>query len=160
MAEETRKELEQARAIANTQAKVVDSERKVSIADFEAQAAVKQAGGLAQSKKINAEADAEVIRVTGDAEATKIKAVGTADADVIKLKIASVEAGNYAAIEVSRNLSTSNVPIVPEIVAGGATGGGDNIVSVLLANMLLEGRNGHKNNGDVRLANAVVEKNK
>lgn len=136
LAEETRKELEQARAIARTQALVVDSERKVSIAEFEAQAAVKTADGMAKSKTINAQADAEVTRVTGEAEASKIKAVGTAEADVISLKINSMQSSNYAAIEVSKNLTRSQVPIVPTIVAGGDAGGSGSLVNALLANLI------------------------
>lgn len=138
LAEETRKELEQAKAIARTQALVVDSERKVSIAEFEAQASVKTADGMAKSKTINAQADAEVTRVTGDAEAAKIKAVGSAEADVINQKILSMQSNNYAAIEVSKNLANSRVPIVPTIVAGGdgANGSGSSLVNVLLANLV------------------------
>ncbi len=137
MAEETRKELEQARAIANTQARVVDSERKVTIADFEAQATVKTAEGEAQSKKVNAAADAEVTQVTGQAEAGKIKAVGTAEADVIKMKISSMESGNYAAIEVARALASSGFKLVPDIVAGGGgDSNGSSLVNVLLAGII------------------------
>ena len=142
MAEETRKELEQAKAIANTQARVVDSERKVTIADFEAQAAVKFAEGHAQSKKVNAAADAEVIQVTGQAEAGKIKAVGTAEADVIKMKIASMESGNYAAIEVAKALSNSGFKLVPDIVAGGGDGSGGSLVNVLLAGIIKDQMDG------------------
>jgi regulator of protease activity HflC (stomatin/prohibitin superfamily) len=81
LAEEMRKDLQQARAMADTQATVVDAERSVSIAEFAAQALVRQASGEAQSKTINAEADAKVIRTVGNAEAEKTKAVGTAEAD-------------------------------------------------------------------------------
>lgn len=136
-AEEVRQAFEQQRALADTQAKVVDAERSVSIADYAAQAAVKQAGGLAESKTINAKADAEVTRVTGEADAGKIKAVGSAEADVIKLKIESMESGNYALIETARALATSGFKLVPDIVAGGGdSGGSGSIVNVLLANLV------------------------
>jgi len=69
LAEETRKDLQQARAMADTQARVVDAERSVSIADFAAQAQVKQATGAGQSKTINAEADARVKTINAEAEA-------------------------------------------------------------------------------------------
>ncbi|MEK7083304.1 MAG: hypothetical protein AAB972_03960, partial [Patescibacteria group bacterium] len=65
------------------------------------------------------------------------KAIGTAEADVITLKIASMESGNYAAIEVAKHLSTSGFKLVPEIVAGGGNGqDGSNLVSVLLGNLV------------------------
>lgn len=135
LAEDTRKELQQAKALADTQARVVDAERKVQISEFEAQAAVKSAGGVAESKKINAEADAMVLKTVGSAEGDKIKAVGTAEADVITMKIKSMESGNYAAIEVAKALATSGFKLVPDIVAGGGGSGadGNSLVNTLLA---------------------------
>jgi uncharacterized membrane protein YqiK len=147
LAEETRKDLQQARAMADTQAKVVDSERSVAIADFAAQAAVKHAEGdaksriigaeaEAKSKTINAEADGNVITTVGNAEAEKTKAVGTAEADVIKLKIDSMESGNYAIVQVMQALAQNKVQLVPQIVAGGGGSQGGTLVDVLLANLL------------------------
>jgi uncharacterized membrane protein YqiK len=147
LAEETRKDLQQAKAMADTQAKVVDSERSVSIADFTAQAAVKRAEGDARSriisaeadarsKTINAEADGNVITTVGNAEAEKTKAVGTAEADVIKLKIDSMESGNYALVQVMQALAQNKVQLVPQIVAGGGGSQGGTLVDVLLANLI------------------------
>ncbi|HXF79735.1 MAG TPA: SPFH domain-containing protein, partial [Usitatibacter sp.] len=144
LAQVVRQELEQATALAETQKKVVDAERQVSIADFTAQASVKSAEGSARSKTINAEADARVLRIVGDAEAAKTQAVGSAEADVIKQKIDSMESGNYAMVQVAQALSGSGQRLVPEIVAGGASGsGGGTLVDVLLANVIRDG-NGHK----------------
>ena len=157
LAEETRKDLQQARAMADTQARVVDAERSVSIADFAAQAQVKQASGAGQSKTINAEADARVktinaeadaraktinadadarvVITVGNADAEKARAVGTAEADVIKMKIASMESGNYAAVQIATALASNHVKLVPDIMAGG---GGDqgSLINVLIAKML------------------------
>jgi len=149
-AQEVKQQLEQATALAATQAKVVDAERQVAIAQFNAEAGVKSAEGLArakkinaeadaQAKKINAEADATVLRSVGDAEAAKTNAVGSAEAAVIKLKIASMESGNYAMVQVAEALAKSGVKLVPDIVAGGGNGGGT-LVDVLLANVIREGR--------------------
>jgi uncharacterized membrane protein YqiK len=139
LAQVVRQQLEQANALAVTQAKVVDAERQVSIAEFNAQASVKSAEGQAQAKKINAEADATVIRTVGDAEASKTRAVGGAEAEVIKLKIASMESGNYAVVQVAEALAKSGVKLVPDIVAGGGAGSGGTLVDVLLANVIREG---------------------
>ena len=149
-AQEVKQQLEQAKALAATQAKVVDSERQVAIAQFNAEAGVKSAEGAArakkinaeadaQAKKINAEADATVLRSVGDAEAAKTNAVGSAEAAVIKLKIASMESGNYAMVQVAEALAKSGVKLVPDIVAGGGNGGGT-LVDVLLANVIRDGR--------------------
>lgn len=137
-AETVRKELEQAKALADTQARVVDAERSVQIAEFNANAAIKQAEGEAGAKIKNAEADAQVLRQVGGAEAEKIQKVGSAEADVIKQKIESMDAGNYALIETAKALSESGFPLVPEIIAGG--GGGDanggSLVNVLMAGLV------------------------
>ncbi|MGZ6398911.1 MAG: SPFH domain-containing protein [Bdellovibrio sp.] len=140
-AQVVKQELEQATALASTQAKVVDAERQVAIAEFNAKATVKSAEGQAQAKKINADADATVLRTVGEAEASKTEAVGGAEAEVIKLKIASMESGNYAIVQVAEALSKSGVKLVPDIIANGGIGGnGGTLVDVLLANMLRESR--------------------
>lgn len=138
LAEETRKELQQAKALADTQSRVVDAERQVAIAEFNAKAAVKAAEGAAESKKLVAEADAMVLTTVGNAEAGKIKAVGTAEADVIKQKISSMDPNNYARIEVARALSDSGQKLVPDIVAGGGDGGANGLLGVILGNMVHE----------------------
>jgi len=140
-AQSVRQELQQATALADTQARVVDAERKVTIAGFEANAAIKFAEGSAKSKTINAEADATVLRTVGDAEGSKIKAVGGAEAEVIRLKVSSMEAGNFAVVQVAEALAKGGVKIVPDIVAGGgADGAGSGLVNVLLGNMLYQDR--------------------
>ena len=136
LAEETRKDLQQAKAMADTQARVVDSERGVTIAKFGAEAAIEGARGQAQSKKINAEADANVITTVGNAEASKTLAVGTSEADVIKLKIESMESGNYALVQVVQALAAAKTQLVPQIVAGGGGSQGGTLVDVLLANLI------------------------
>jgi uncharacterized membrane protein YqiK len=138
LAQVVRQQLEQANALAVTQAKVVDAERQVAIADFNAQASVKSAEGQARAKTINAEADATVVRTVGDAEASKTRAVGGAEAEVIKLKIASMESGNYAVVQVAEALAKAGVKLVPDIVAGGGASGGT-LVDVLLANVIRDG---------------------
>jgi uncharacterized membrane protein YqiK len=123
-AQAVRQELQQATALADTQARVVDAERKVQIAGFEASASVKFAEGSAMSKTIQAEADAKVLRTVGE---------------VIRLKVASMEAGNFAVVQVAEALAKGGVKIVPDIVAGGgADGMGGGLVNVLLGNMLYQ----------------------
>jgi uncharacterized membrane protein YqiK len=139
-AEENRRELEQARAMASTQANVVASERKVAIAEFDAQAAVKTAEGEAKSKTLNAAADAEVTTVNGNAEAGKVLAIGNAEATVIENKIKSMDSDNYAIVQAIEALSRNNMQIVPQIVMGGGDGkdggGTGSMVALLLAKML------------------------
>ncbi|MBL8239234.1 MAG: hypothetical protein JNM66_17550 [Bryobacterales bacterium] len=142
-AQAQRQRLEQAKALADTQPEVVAAERKVAIAKFNAESAVAAARGEAEAKTINAKADAEVTRVTGDATATKTLAIGEAEAKVIKQKIESMDAANYALVQVANALSSAGekgMKIVPDVLVsgGGATGanGGGSIVDVLIANLI------------------------
>lgn len=130
-AEATRQALEQARALANTQAQVVDSERSVQIAEFHAQALVKKAKGDAEAKTTTAAADAEVTQVTGNAEAGRIQAVGEAEAAVLQRKIGSVGAEFYAAMDIFGKLAGSNLRLVPEIAMSGASSTGGPLEALL-----------------------------
>lgn len=137
-AETTRQALEQSRALANTQAQVVDAERSVAIADYHAQSTVKKAKGEAEARTTIASADAEVIKVTGNAEAGKIAAIGESEAAVMKKKVESVDPQYYAAMDIFRNLSTGTLKMVPDISMSGGTGGGSSPLDVLLALTLKE----------------------
>ncbi len=140
-AQDARKALAQAQAIADTQPNVVTAERSVEIAEFTANATIKRAEGEAKSKTVVAEADAMVTRTVGGAEAERTLKVGTAEADVIKLKIASMESGNYALIETAKALAASGFKLVPDIVAGGGSGseGSSSLVNVLIARLVHDG---------------------
>lgn len=137
-AETTRQALEQSRALANTQAQVVDAERSVAIADYHAQSTVKKAKGEAEARTTIASADAEVIKVTGNAEAGKIAAIGESEAAVMKKKVESVDPQYYAAMDIFRNLSTGTLKMVPDISMSGGTGGSSSPLDVLLALTLKE----------------------
>lgn len=133
-AEIVRKELEQAKAQAATQAGVVNSERGVQIAEFQASAAVKTAEGQARAKKMVAEADANVIQLLGGAEAEKTQKIGTAEASVIKQKADAISKDSYVQIEVARALASSG-KLVPDIMAGGSNGS-STLVEMLVASIV------------------------
>jgi len=141
-AQNARKKLQQATAQADTQASVVTAERSVEIAKFSASAAIEKATGEAQSKTINATADANVLTVVGNAEAGKIKAIGTSEANVIEQKIKSMDADNYALVQIAKSLAENHVQLVPQIMVSGggaATGGDGTLVNVLLAQLVGKG---------------------
>lgn len=140
LAQVTKKEFEQAKATADTQATVVTAERSVQIAEFAASANVKKAEGDAKAKTINAEAEAMMLTTVGKAEGEKVKAIGLSEAEVIQKKTAAVGQGNYALIEVATALAEAKIALVPQIsVTGGvgANGGSNGIVDVLLAQLVL-----------------------
>jgi hypothetical protein len=62
--------------------------------------------------------------------------VGNAEATVIKQKVASMEPGNYAVVQVADLLAKGGIKIVPDIVAGGTDGLGGGLVNVLLGNLI------------------------
>jgi uncharacterized membrane protein YqiK len=136
-AEKVRQELQQARALADTQAKVVDSERSVAIAVFAAKASIK----AARSKTLLAEADANVIKTVGAAEAEKTKAVGLAEAEVTKAKVAATDPDKFVAVEIARALSNSGQKLVPDILVGaGASGSSGSTIIEMLAAQMFKGR--------------------
>jgi len=106
-AEMIRKNLAQAKAMADTQPGVVTAERSGPIASFAADATVKTAQGQAKAKEVNATADAMVLKTVGAAEGEKILAVGTSEAEVIKKKTAAMDPEKYAMVEVARALAGS-----------------------------------------------------
>ena len=136
--EDARTKLQKAKALADTQADVVSAERRVQIADFDAQSAVKKAEGVAKAKKIDAEADAEVTQVNGAAEAGKILSIGQSEAQVSQQKVTAMGQDNYTAIAVATALAQSGQKLVPEIVAG-SDGASGSIVNLLLAQSLRAG---------------------
>ena len=138
-AEMIRKNLAQAKAMADTQPGVVTAERSVQIASFTADATVKTAAGQAKAKEVNATADAMVLKTVGAAEGEKILAVGTSEAEVIKKKTAAMDPEKYAMVEVARALAASGFKLVPDIIAsGGGSGadGGNSLVNILLASVI------------------------
>lgn len=137
-AQKARTEFEREKSLADTQEKVVSAERSIVIADSAAQAAVKTAEGEAAAKTAVATADAMVLRTVGAATAEKTKLVGTAEADVIRMKTEAMDQEKYAMVEVARALAGSGFKLVPDIVAGGDAGGsgGGSIVNILLAQLV------------------------
>lgn len=138
LAQETRKDFEQAKVMADTQTTVVAAERQVSIKQFEANAAIERARGEAEAKTVNARADAEVTRVNGEANALASKAVGMAQAEVLKAKSEYLRPDNYTMIEVAKSLQDSKQPLVPQYLFGGAGGDASSALMALLSKNLLE----------------------
>lgn len=137
-AAEEQQKLNQAQAMAATQSHVVNAERSVQIADYQAQAQIKKADGDAKAKTVNAGADAEVLRIVGAAEGEKITAVGNAEASVIKLKTEAEGQLNHALMDITRSLASKGVPLVPTVMVGGGGDGknGGSLLDVVVANIV------------------------
>ncbi len=136
LAQDTRKQFESAKALANMQPEVVTSHQQVEIKKNLAAAKIEEAKGDSESKTINAKADAEVTAVTGEADAGKILAVGNAEAEVTKKKTEAMGTKEFAQVQIVRFLSENKVKIVPEILVNGSGQGEDGMLSALMGNEL------------------------
>ena len=146
-AQDKRKTLESAKALADMQGQMVSAQQSVEISQREAEAAVKKSEGEAQAlklkaaaqaeaKKLNAEADATQIKLTGDAEASKISAIGKSTAEAYEKQVKAMGVENFGKLKVTEMIGTNGIKIIPEILI---TGSGDsNPISGLLGMELLK----------------------
>jgi uncharacterized membrane protein YqiK len=138
LAQDTRKQFESAKALANMQPEVVTSHQQVEIKKNLAAAKIEEARGDSESKTINAAADAQVTTVTGSADAGKILAVGNAEAEVTKKKTEAMGTKEFAQVQMIKFLAENNIKIVPEILVNGSGQGDDGILSALIGNELFK----------------------
>ncbi len=155
-AEDARRDLEEAKASADTQATVVSARRQVEVKTFEAEAVVAEAKGAAAAKETNATADAMVLRTVGEAQAANILAVGGSEATVLRQKVESVGSEGYTVMAVAEHLAKNGIKIVPDIlVTGSGSGqgtGGGGMVDALLGNLIANGALGTKTEEGTALA--------
>lgn len=162
-AQEERRSLENAKAQANMQPKVVESERNVEIqknlaegrikeaegskqaailtAEGQAAATRLEAGGKAEATRLNAAADSEAIQKVGTAEAGVILAKGTSTAEAYKLEVAAMGREVFGQIRVIDRIASSNLRFIPDnlVIGGaGAGSGGNDVVNGLFGVALLE----------------------
>jgi len=168
-AQDERRNLENAKAQANMQPKVVESERNVEIqknvaesrikeAEGAKQAAILQAegqatamkleaGGKAEATRVNAAADAEATKKVGTAEAEVILAKGTSTAEAYKLEVAAMGRDVFGQIRVIDKIAGSDLKLIPDnlILGGGGSGeGGNTLVNGLFGIALLEKLTGRR----------------
>jgi uncharacterized membrane protein YqiK len=147
-AQDKRKTLESAKALADMQGQMVSAQQSVEISEREAQAAVKKsegeakaielkAGANAKAKILNAEAAAKEIQLTGNAEATKIEAIGKATAEAYDLQVKAMGEANFGQLKVVESIGMNNIKIIPEILITGGDGGSNGPISGLLGMELL-----------------------
>ena len=141
-AQDQRKTLESAKALADMQGKMVAAQQSVEISQREAEAAVKKsegeakamelkAGAQSKAKKLMAEADAAQIELTGSAEAKKIEAIGKATAEAYDLQVKAMGEDNFGKLKVTEMIGTNGIKIIPEILIQGNEGGNGPISGLL-----------------------------
>jgi len=141
-AQDQRKTLESAKALADMQGKMVAAQQSVEISEREAQASVKKsegeakaielkAGANAKAKILNAEAEAQQIQLTGSAEASKIEAIGKSTAEAYKLQVDAMGNDNFAKFKITEEIGKNGIKIIPEILISGNDGGNGPISGLL-----------------------------
>lgn len=145
-AQDKRKTLESAKALADMQGQMVQAQQSVEISQRHAEAAVKKSEGDAKALEINANAQANAKVVTAEAdkkqkmmladaeayhkeqvgksEASAIENVGKATAEAYKLQVEAMGADNFSNFKVVEAIGDKNVKVIPEILISG--GSGDN----------------------------------
>lgn len=125
-AEVKRIDMERTRAQANKQGDIVAAEIGVKVAEQE------------KIKTITiAEGNSSRVKLEGQGEAEKILSIGKATAEAYDLTREAIGPESVALIELMKLISSGNVKITPDIVAGGD---GASMVNILLARMLEENR--------------------
>jgi regulator of protease activity HflC (stomatin/prohibitin superfamily) len=136
-AESKRIDTENTRAKADQQINLVTAQIGVQVAE--------------QTKKrtiIEAEGRARAVQVEGEAEGKRILAVGSATAEAYDKQVQAVGQMNLAGIEVTKSIAGAGLKITPDIMVGGSgEGGGANIFTAFIAQLLAGNRNS-STNGD------------
>ena len=129
-AQDQRKTLESAKALADMQGQMVAAQQSVEISEREAQASVKRSEGEARAielkataqanaKKVTAEADAAQIELVGAAEATKIEAIGKSTAEAYNLQVKAMGSDNFSKFKITEEIGKNGIKIIPEILING-----------------------------------------
>lgn len=129
-AQDQRKTLESAKALADMQGQMVAAQQSVEISEREAQASVKRSEGEAKAielkataqanaKKVTASADAAQIELVGAAEATKIEAIGKSTAEAYSLQVKAMGGDNFAKFKITEEIGKNGIKIIPEILING-----------------------------------------
>jgi uncharacterized membrane protein YqiK len=111
----------------------IAAQTKAKIAKIEADGAG-EAKVAAETRDLEAtKLRAEGIKVMTDATTNKIKSEGEAEMGVRRLELEVIGQNNYAAIQISKALSDSNLKLVPDIVLGAGSGSDNSVVSTFSA---------------------------
>jgi regulator of protease activity HflC (stomatin/prohibitin superfamily) len=127
--EQQRIATENTRAQADKQVELVSAQIGVQIAEQTKQKTIVEAEGRARA-----------VELEGAAEGTKILAVGNATAEAYEKQVAAVGQMNLAGIEVTKAIAGAGLKITPDIAVSGDGGGGGNVFSAFIAQLLQSNR--------------------
>jgi len=144
-AQEERRQLENAKAQADMQPRVVEAERGVEIAKNKANAEIERSTGEARAIEIKAEgaANATKLQAGADAEATRVNAISDAEAiekkglagarvtleqgkstaEAFKLQVNAMGTEVFGRIQVVEKISQNQLKLIPDVyIQGGGSG--------------------------------------
>lgn len=131
--------LNEANAKAELQKELTKSVIQITIETNQAEAALARAKKDAERTVVTAEASGTASAAEGQGKAKSIAAVGGAEAEVLRQKVASMGDGKlYAVSTVAEALSHSTQPLVPHTVMGGGDSGNANLLGVLMSLLVAE----------------------
>jgi len=159
-AQDQRKTLESAKALADMQGQMVSAQQSVEISQRQAEAAVKRSEGEAKAveinanaqskakvlmaeaeskqKKLMAEAEAYQKEQVGKAEATAIESVGKATAEAYKLQVEAMGSDNFGKFKITEEIGKNKIKIIPEVLISGGNSGSpmDGLLGLKLMEMM------------------------
>jgi uncharacterized membrane protein YqiK len=151
LAEARRIEFEKTKTEADSQAKIINAQTGIQVAQYEAKQIEERARGDAARVRMLGEAEASKTQQVGDAEAAVIQSKGEAQAKAYRNQVDALTAQGVMTVEVVKAISSAGLKITPDILVGGmpangdGAGGGGGLVQVLLARMLQgSGKDGSK----------------
>jgi len=152
-AQDKRKTLESAKALADMQGQMVQAQQSVEISQRQAEAAVKKSEGDAKAFEINAQGQAKARVLTaeaeakqkkmlaeaeayqkeqvGKAEATAIESIGKSTAEAYRLQVEAMGSDNFSKFKVVEAIGDKKVKIIPEILINGGDGSNGPISGLL-----------------------------
>jgi uncharacterized membrane protein YqiK len=117
-AQDRRKDLENARGVADAQAGLAKSEVEITVKKNEAEAKEAEAKGEASFTKQTGEAKAHVVEVEGLAEAKATEAIGVARAKGYEAQREAIGDQATAAVAVMGEIGNGQIKIVPDVLVG------------------------------------------
>jgi uncharacterized membrane protein YqiK len=132
VAEDTRRELEKATAIAGQQKVIVAAQAAIEVAEANRQAAIANAEGEARRIQLLAEGESQRIRLIAESDAHRVQVL--AEANQVAFQTLSSQIGQEGVIllEALKLVKDGQIKITPEVSVGGQNG----LLSALTALML------------------------
>ena len=134
------KNLFQARAIADMQEQITQSELSIRVDGFKGQAQLARAEQEAKATVVTAEAEKTRVTLAGEGEASRIRSEGLATAEAIEKQVKAYEGAGAqfqliqsTTARITEAIRDAKVSLVPQVVMGGGSDGSQNALANALS---------------------------